>query len=469
MPAENYEERVREAYIRSITAAGVDKKDADDIASSNANLHQFQRAENQAFREEQGQVGGSVALKDLVAYLEAKYPAVSCEQEASESVELVIRLDGGVQESTFPEYKAQWMAALDQVNLNPKSDQEFADLEKLVKDLKGAEKAIGDAITEAINGNKEVADLLSSVREFQAKTRETRLAGEKVIKNQKEAIKKTLIAGAEEELREYVMQCRAEYSELSDDITLCDGIGPVREAVKGKRKIDKLQDAVSNAMELIKGDIDRRVEFVLANFELINQCEFQELFPDRNTLAQKNSETVVSEISGRVAKHRLALKERADKEAEESAKKKEALRKEEEVSEDKKTSLEDIKSEAEEKENQWHLENWWKKHQKRVHRNLSSKEFTEFAQFIILRISELKGDPPPAEEPPACIAASDDEQDCDDNVAGSAPSTYEFTLKFNLRCTPEQAGELAQRTAQILKDSPYLLGEVSFEGSKVEK
>ncbi|KXJ45854.1 YqaJ viral recombinase family protein [Marinobacter sp. Hex_13] len=204
---------------------------------------------------------------------------------------------------------------------DPKNDQDFADLDNQVKQLKKAEDALDSAEAqllaqvEAVDNAKRRKDMLHKL------ARDNRLMAEKLVKSQKQAIKLEIAQQGKQAVEEHGAKVQA----TLDGYALPRVDTDFNAAMKGKRTITSLQDAADNEVARAKIAINEAADLIRANANTIADAGYEFLFADRQQLALKDSELVKLEVANRISNHKQEEERRLETErqriaAEEKAK-----------------------------------------------------------------------------------------------------------------------------------------------------
>lgn len=220
----------------------------------------------------------------------------------------------------------------------PKTDQDFADLDNQVKQLKKAEDALDAAEAqllaqvEAVDSAKRRKDMLHKL------ARDNRLMAEKLVKSQKQAIKLQIAQDAKQAVEDHGAKVQA----TLDGYTLPRVTTDFNEAMKGKRTITTLRDAADNEVARAKIAINEAADLIRENAKIIADAGHDFLFADRQQLALKDSELVKLEVESRITRHKQEEERRLEAErqriaAEEKAKAERAAQQAQEAQEAPKT------------------------------------------------------------------------------------------------------------------------------------
>ncbi|MGZ5054634.1 MAG: YqaJ viral recombinase family protein, partial [Methylobacter sp.] len=133
--------------------------------------------------------------RDLAEYVHAEI-AEKPIAEPTESLPAVsIRVDGGLAViSNLDLFGKKLREFVGNLTKDPKDDQDFANLEQAVKDLKKAEDALAAAEDMALAQISDVNDMRRTVADLKDIARSHRLTSEKLVKSQKEVIKLKILS-----------------------------------------------------------------------------------------------------------------------------------------------------------------------------------------------------------------------------------------------------------------------------------
>lgn len=196
----------------------------------------------------------------------------------------------------------------------PRTDQDFADLDLQIKALKKAESAL-DAAEQQMLAQVETVDTAKRKKDALAKlTRDNRLLAEKLLSAKKDAIRLEIKQGAERALAAHIETINKRLGKVRLPIIPADFAG----AIKGKRTISSLQDACDTELARAKIEANAVAESIETNLaslrELAGSHAF--LFSDAQQLVLKESGDLVAIIKTRIAEHEKAEEVRREAERE---------------------------------------------------------------------------------------------------------------------------------------------------------
>lgn len=215
---------------------------------------------------------------------------------------------------------------------DPQNDQDFADLESQIKTLKQAEDAL-DAAEAQIMSQVDAVDAAKRMKDQLHKlARDNRLMAEKLLREQKNAIKLRIAAEAKEAIEAHV---KVISSGLPAGYSLPAPAYDIGGAMKGKRTIDTLREAATNEANRAKVEATVAAEKLRANIATLETAGHGHLFADRQQLVIKSADDLAATIKARIAdeterkrQHEEAEKARIQREAEAAAER-ERIREEE--------------------------------------------------------------------------------------------------------------------------------------------
>ncbi|CAN7364128.1 YqaJ viral recombinase family protein [Acidovorax sp. LjRoot74] len=215
----------------------------------------------------------------------------------------------------LPEYEVALRDFIDhRLITKPESDQDFANLDLQIKALKGAEAAL-DASEEQALSQAEMLSAFKRQKDMLHKlTRDTRLAAEKLLTAEKERIKLEQVQRGQKEFAAHIAGLNTRLGKPYMPTVASDFPG----AIKGKRTVDSLRDAVSTELARAKiaaNEIADRIQVNLGTLrELATAHAF--LFADTAQIVLKAPDDVTTLVKARIAEHEASEARRLDAERE---------------------------------------------------------------------------------------------------------------------------------------------------------
>lgn len=252
--------------------------------------------------------------QDLTNFELADAPSIVVGKAPDELPALKIELTGMVTASNLKVFEESALAVIDSVKTTLETDQDFADAKKAVKWCGDVEEAVTAAKKQALSQTATIAELFSSLDRISGHARETRLKVDKLVKAQELLVKTGIKQKAELALADHI----AAINKTLGRVTLPGAAVDFAGAMKNKRTIASLQDAVDTELSRAKIDASQRADSIRLNLTSLAEhaAEYNFLFNDVQQLVLKANDDLVSLIKVRINEHQLAeqKKEEAQRE-----------------------------------------------------------------------------------------------------------------------------------------------------------
>lgn len=249
---------------------------------------------------------------DLAAYAPAEVPAQAVGQTPETLPALRIEVTGMVTASNLEAYKSHALAVFSGINRELKTDQQFADAEKVVKWCGDVETRLAAAKQHALSQTESIDALFRAIDDISTEARRVRLELDKLVKARKEAVRGEIVAGGIAALRDHVAALNARLGKPYMPAVNADFAG----AIKGKRTIDSLNDAVDTLLANTKIEASATADRIQANLTTLRELgkDHAFLFADTAQIVLKAPDDLTMLAKARIAEH--AQKEAARIEAE---------------------------------------------------------------------------------------------------------------------------------------------------------
>lgn len=204
----------------------------------------------------------------------------------------------------------------------PKTDQDFADLDSQIKTLKKAEDALV-AAEAAVVAQVASIDTMKRTKDMLYKlTRDNRLMAEKLLEAEKIRRRSEILEAGKKAFADHVATLNARLGKAYMPEIAADFAG----VMKGKRTIASLEDAVATELARAKIAANEVADRVDLNLKTLREqaADHVFLFADTAQLVLKANDDVVNVIKARIAEHKAKI----EREAEEA---REKIRREEEA------------------------------------------------------------------------------------------------------------------------------------------
>lgn len=241
--------------------------------------------------------------------------AVGRAPDALPALSVVAR--GMVEHSNHLEFRERALAAIAAVNRDLQTDDDFATAELTVKAFKNGEDMLEATRQQILGQMADVNEVMRTIDEVQAELRRVRLDLDKLVTREKESRKAEIVLAGVDAVRQHYAAINATMGEhaLQMPGTVQALIGS---AIKGKRTIATIRDAVDSAVAQAKIDASQVAERVRACVAVLGEfAEHGHLFADRVQLcAVKAPEDLRNLAAARVAEHQQREAERMERERE---------------------------------------------------------------------------------------------------------------------------------------------------------
>ncbi|WLH82528.1 YqaJ viral recombinase family protein [Pseudomonas sp. FP2338] len=247
---------------------------------------------------------------DLANFEMAEAPSIVVGKAPDELPALRIELTGMVTGSNLKVFEDSALAVIDSVKTTLSTDQDFADAKKAVKWCGDVEEAVAAAKKQALSQTQSIDELFSSLDRISAHARETRLKVDKLVKAQELLVKTNIKQKAELALADHI----AAINKTLGKVTLPHVVSDFAGAMKNKRTIASLQDAVDTELARAKIDASQAADGIRLNLTSLAELAVDHafLFSDVQHLVTKANDDLVTLIKFRISEHQKAEQVKAD-------------------------------------------------------------------------------------------------------------------------------------------------------------
>jgi putative phage-type endonuclease len=255
---------------------------------------------------------------DVAAYVpEPEAAPVPVGRTPDQLPALHIEVSGLVTASNLPYFRDAAIAVFQGISTDLQTDQDFADAERTVKWCGDIEDQLKAAKQHALGQTASIDELFRTIDAISAEARAKRLELDKLVKSRKESIRGEIVAAGVAAVRAHYDAINATLGQYRIDPpqSLTPDIGA---AIKGKKSIASMRDAVDSAAASAKVAASQRAEHVRANVAILEQhAEHRHLFADAVQLAHsKAQDDLTNLIASRVREHQEREAARLERERE---------------------------------------------------------------------------------------------------------------------------------------------------------
>ena len=230
---------------------------------------------------------------------------------------LRIEVTGAVTASNLAEFKGTALAVFRGINRDLVTDSDFADAEKTVKWCSDVEGRLKAAKEHALSQTETIDALFKAIDDISAEARQTRLDLEKLVKARKEEIRHEIVRAGRDAYDAHILSLNQRLGKpllasAHRNIPEPDFAG----AIKGKRTVDSLQDAVNTTLASAKIEASAIADRVQINLGTLRELakDHAFLFADTQQIVMKATDDLTMLVKSRIAEHEA--KEAARLEAE---------------------------------------------------------------------------------------------------------------------------------------------------------
>lgn len=253
---------------------------------------------------------------DLAAYTPAEVVEKPVAKAVTALPSVSVQVSGEIAvRDNFPAFEVALRDFIvNQLIRKPASDQDFADLDLQIKALKNAEAAL-DASEAQTLGQIVSVDTFKRTKDMLHKlARDNRLMAEKLLAARKEEIKAEIVAEGVSKFRQHIAALNERLGKPYMPTIPADFGG----AVKNKRTVDSLREAVGNELTRVKIEASAIADRIYANLRHLREKAVNHafLFADTATIVLKATDDLQTLVSSRIAAHEQQEAERLEAERE---------------------------------------------------------------------------------------------------------------------------------------------------------
>ena len=215
---------------------------------------------------------------------------------------LHIEVTGSVTASNLKEFKTIAFSVFDGFPRELSTDQDFADAEKTIKWCKSVEAKLKASKEHAQGQMSSVDELFRTIDDISNEARRLRLEYEKLVEARKAELRESVVLRGRDAYAKYADVINEQIAPCVLPLSMPDFAG----AIKGKRTIESIQNAVDTAVANQKIAADSAAERIKANLAVVRNAGNDLLFADISALCLKDKELVDMTVKQRLADHKAA-------------------------------------------------------------------------------------------------------------------------------------------------------------------
>lgn len=248
--------------------------------------------------------------KDLQSYtyVEPKIEVVGRSPESLPALRL--ELSGAVTASNLIEFKVHALGVLSGIKTALETDDDFANADKATKWCKEVETRLDAAKQHALSQTQSIDEVFRVIDEIREETRNKRLTLEKLVKQQKEAIRFKKVELVKKEFDNHYNSLQKQIDDYSQfDIRLNIVMPDFGAEIKGLKSISSIQNALDTSLAREKinanNDLKDLLEKVSAFKDATSDVKHSLLFPDLSQIIQKPIDDFLLVVQHRVEQSKV--------------------------------------------------------------------------------------------------------------------------------------------------------------------
>ncbi len=198
------------------------------------------------------------------------------------------------------------------------TDQDFADKENLNKATKATREKLKEIVASAEGEFVSFSEFAATAEQIDAILQKMQSQGEKQVKQAKEKKKRDMANDANADLVAYIGECNSKIKPLLIGIIMNGGVNPDFEgAMKNKRTIESLKNAVDGVVAAAKIEIDQVMANVVPNQIYLREHakDYSFLFADVSQIINQAIEPFQAIVKSRIAEHKASAEKKIKSDA----------------------------------------------------------------------------------------------------------------------------------------------------------
>lgn len=223
---------------------------------------------------------------------------------------LAVQIVGEVTTSNLPAYRNSALEFIKSINTDLQNDQDFADAEQTVKFCETAEKNIEAVKAQAIAQTATIDELFRSLDQIADAMRQKRLMLDRLVKTRKEQIRTEIVTEGRNKWIAHLAELNTRLRRISVTVSTPD----FATAIKGKRTLSSLRDAVDSALTAAKIAATQQADLFASRLVTIDDLAKDHAFLVRDlaSLVLMTPDTLSAVIKQRIADHQAEQDRKAE-------------------------------------------------------------------------------------------------------------------------------------------------------------
>lgn len=221
---------------------------------------------------------------------------------------LFVQARGEVTNTNMPEFKAALTEYLANLNMAPKTDQEFADSKAIASKLREGSKALRANKDAMLAQTASIGSVAAECDYYADQLNKTALVLEKAVEAEESNRKATMIADGNADLLAHVAAINKRLGSVTIPAVTANFAG----AIKGKRLLANMQSGINDELARAKTVANLSAECVEKNLVAleVDGQSWRFLFPDLQAVVSKANDDFAALLAARIAAHKEAERAR---------------------------------------------------------------------------------------------------------------------------------------------------------------
>ena len=258
------------------------------------------------------QLGWDQFAEDLANYVHKPSAPEAVAEHIDALPALAVRIEGRVLQTNMDQFSQNARAYIAKINVELKTDDDFATAEKNIGFCKEAEDRLGMVKEQALSQMVEIDEVFRMIDGIREELRAKRLALDKLVTKRKADIRYEIQDEAKAALVAYVADKNLLLGKPYMPAIASDFAG----VMKSKRTVASLRDAADTELARCKIVANDYADRIMANLNSLRELAdgFQFLFSDTAQIVLKQNDDLVALVKLRISEHKEAEAKRVERE-----------------------------------------------------------------------------------------------------------------------------------------------------------
>lgn len=252
--------------------------------------------------------------EDLANYQHVELAPTAVAKPINDLPALMVEITGSVTQSNLPQWKAIVTERIEGINTDLKTDQDFADADKMVKFLDDGEKRIDVVKSQAQAQAVSIDEVFRALDDIKASMRAKRLELDRLVKARKDSIRGEIQQGGKSAFAEHIAGLNTRLGKPYMPPVPADFAA----VMKGKKSIASLRDAVDTELARAKIEANAIADRIQINLATLRElaADHSFLFSDTAQIVIKANDDLTALVKTRIAEHKAAHERKLEAERE---------------------------------------------------------------------------------------------------------------------------------------------------------